>query len=233
MTSILSRLPRLLHHIRSHHISCIGFGLRSKELTARGFSKSSGSDWTILPDENEYQFIGNDRRFSLPGNLGQSRDVKLNYKTMKMCDLVDYRNVNVDRLHIRINTCPFLLKTDAVAMFDLMFGPNGPKSIISLSYNHFRDEELGQKYLYTAACWIADILTEDGYPANFMNPYTGKPQFDYPAKRRESLPKMKFTQKMRNKCVYITERKTNKIGTIYSSAPPSYILHAIQAYDTI
>lgn len=58
------------------------------------FSNSTDAVWTLLRvDENENPYIyGIDPRFSLPGKLGQSRDVKLDYPNMNMTDLVDINN---------------------------------------------------------------------------------------------------------------------------------------------
>jgi len=236
MSLILSRLPRLLHHIPAQHVNCVVLCLRSKELTARGFSNSSGPDWTILHGEEETAFIGDDPRFSLPGNLGRSRDVKLNYNTMKMDDLVDFTNKKADRLHIKIEVLPYLLRFDAVAMFSAYFGPEGPPTTITLSYNHFCDEELGQKYLYAASSWISEILSDDGFPTNFINPFTGKPNIDYASLKRSGkkvryagLPKNNFkVTNISNECVYIKKPKSSKIATIFTSAPKSYVLSAIR-----
>jgi len=232
MSSILSRSPRLLSHFHSHHVNCIRFGFGSKEFALRGFRDLSSRGTSSLKKKK-------DSRFFLPGNLGISWEVNANYQDMRLPEVVDYLNNSPKRLHIKVDTCPYLVTqtTDIKDMFPVFIYPDGPSSIVMLSYDHFEDVDLGIKYFFIAANMIIVQLQHAGHTSNFINPYTGRPFDDYssllkldPAYFKGACERAATSHRLSNdklksseECLYIRPHKSNKIGMVYSTAPSSVV----------
>lgn len=105
MSSLLSRSHRPLFHLHSHYVSCLGFSLRSTKSAVRGWfhNRSSIVDRRVLTafilsgyiKWEEVSFSDDKRkdgRFFLPGDLGQSWQVKTRDKDVLTTELVDFFN---------------------------------------------------------------------------------------------------------------------------------------------
>lgn len=93
-------------------------------------------------------------------------------------ELVDFKNADPNKLHISSTQCPVLLKKSLVELFPApeVVGPE-PLTIISLKSS--QDTETAARNFVLAAREICSRIRMNGYWADFMNCFSGKPFYSY------------------------------------------------------
>ncbi|XP_063698831.1 uncharacterized protein LOC134829598 [Culicoides brevitarsis] len=148
---------------------------RSKDLGVEESHEhvEGGANWELLAPKSN--------RFYLPNLCGpayQSNASIIPAPRDCLAELVDFTNKDPKKLHISSTTCPVLLKKSLVELFP---APEvvGPEPLTLISLKSTQDTETAARNFVLAAREICSRIRMNGYWADFMNCFSGKPFYSY------------------------------------------------------
>lgn len=139
-------------------------------------------------------------RFYLPNSSGPAWQSRTTTIGVVNCleELIDFQNENKNKLFISTKLCPHLIKNDLKSLFPSIPEVHSePLTLITLKFH--QNTEKGAQNFVLAAGEICKRLRYNGYFADFINPFSGKPyNFHFSTEQQRKLPDKKILSNWNN-----------------------------------
>ncbi|EDV46282.1 uncharacterized protein LOC6549849 [Drosophila erecta] len=174
-------------------------------------------------------------RFYLPNATGpawqgDTTTVGLLEPLGQLVNFLKEANADKSRLEFTCCQCPMLIRESLVELFPVRVVAQRDSSITMLVLSYEGDIEMGAAKFVLAARDMCDRLLSQGYWADFLNPFSGRPYFMprdganlYKQDHRFRGLNMLLSQQ--NHCTVIAAEENDSTrfsGTIYCTAPNHY-----------